>query len=443
MNTTQPSAAVDQIWIDRENRQRRELPNLEELAASIKQSGLIQPVVITKDYKLVAGERRFTAVRDILGWTHIDVRYLEDCSESELYLIELEENVKRVDLTWQEQCHAVAAYHALRMSMDDEWSASKTSEELGMKPAEVSQRRAVARALDEGNELVCKADRYSTARGIVARATARKVDSAQDQMSNMLSGGDTTEPSKLVTDGQELQEWEFEFEVDEAPPLTSIPFLHENFNEWAQDYEGTPFNFLHCDFPYGVNANKHALGAAGKFGGYEDSEEVYWQLLETLANSMHNVVSKSAHMMFWFSMDYYARTKEVLEAMGWTVNPFPLIWFKNDNSGIMPDPTKGPRRVYETAFLCYRGERVVVQPVANTIGHPNTKEIHMSEKPREMLAHFFRMFVDDTTTMLDPTMGSGNAVIVAQSMGAKTALGLEQDETFYANACDAYLENTD
>ena len=47
-----------------------------------------------------------------------------------------------------------------------------------------------------------------------------------------------------------------------------------------------------------------------------------------------------------------------------------------------------------------------------------------------MLAHFFRMFVDSSTRMLDPTAGSGNAIAVGLRMGAPVAVGLERDEEY-------------
>jgi DNA modification methylase len=153
------------------------------------------------------------------------------------------------------------------------------------------------------------------------------------------------------------------------------------------------------------------------------------------------VVAESAHLMFWFSMDYYHETKVRLESMGWVVNPFPLIWHKSDNSGILPDPKRGPRRIYETAFLCSRGDRFIIQAVANTFSAPNLKSIHMSEKNRDMLAHFFRMFVDGSTIMLDPTAGSGNAVVVAEKMGAPHRVGLERDEEFFSRAVEAYVSD--
>ena len=436
------SIAIESVVIDREARQRRVLTDaaIKSLMESIAKVGLINPILIDENDVLVAGECRLTACTR-LGWSHIPYTRKEDCSPDILYLIELEENVRRTDLAWQDECRAVAAYHDLRLRMDSSWTAASTATELSISPTEVYHRRNVHAALEEGNELVCKADRYSTARGIVSRANARKTDSESELLDDMMGGASEPESplADLVFEDSGAAEL-IPAPTTKLPELSTkrAPFLNASFIEWQETYEGKKFNFIHCDFPYGVDAGNHNSGAAKHFGGYDDAEDVYWDLLECLGHSMHNVVAESAHMMFWFSMDYYSRTKEILELMGWTVNAFPLIWHKNDNSGIMPDPKRGPRRIYETAFLCSRGDRLVVQPVANTFSNANTKLIHMSEKPQPMLAHFFRMFVDKNTTMLDPTMGSGNAVRVAETAGAARFLGLEMNEGFYDSACAAY-----
>jgi DNA modification methylase len=143
--------------------------------------------------------------------------------------------------------------------------------------------------------------------------------------------------------------------------------------------------------------------------------------------------------MFWFSMDYYQETITQLEAMGWWVNPFPLIWHKSDNMGILPDPTRGPRRIYETCLIASRGDRKIVRAVSNVVSHPTTKTIHMSEKPIGMLTKFMEMFVDEHTALLDPTCGSGNAIRAAEARGAHAVLGLERDTEFFNRAKEAYL----
>jgi len=40
------------------------------------------------------------------------------------------------------------------------------------------------------------------------------------------------------------------------------------------------------------------------------------------------------------------------------------------------------------------------------------------------------MLVDETTHLLDPTCGGGNALRVAEKLGAASAYGLEIDEKF-------------
>src|SRR5687767_12155867 len=103
------SHAVSSIIVDRAGRQRRELRDIDKLAESIQRIGLIQPIVITGDGVLVAGERRLTAVRQ-LGWTHISVQFVEDLSDYELQCIELEENVKRENLPWQDEVSALERF---------------------------------------------------------------------------------------------------------------------------------------------------------------------------------------------------------------------------------------------------------------------------------------------------------------------------------------------
>ena len=58
----------------------------------------------------------------------------------------------------------------------------------------------------------------------------------------------------------------------------------------------------------------------------------------------------------------------------------------------------------------------------------------MSEKPVPMLQHFLRMLVDETTVMLDPTCGGGNAVKVSEELGASWSQGLELNADFVERA---------
>ena len=85
---------------------------LEELASSIKQHGVIQPIVVTpyKDsFRIVAGERRFRASQ-LANMTKIPaiVRNHEELEELEIALVE---NVQRVDLSPIEQAVSIVRLH--------------------------------------------------------------------------------------------------------------------------------------------------------------------------------------------------------------------------------------------------------------------------------------------------------------------------------------------
>jgi DNA modification methylase len=54
-----------------------------------------------------------------------------------------------------------------------------------------------------------------------------------------------------------------------------------------------------------------------------------------------------------------------------------------------------------------------------------------------MLRYFFGMLVDENTVLLDPTCGSGSSLRAAESLGARSILGLERNPEFADLARDA------
>ncbi len=83
-------------------RRREDYGDLEALAASIEKYDLLHPVVVDDADNLVAGERRLEACK-LLGWTMVPVRRLGELTEAERREIELEENLRRKDLTQYER----------------------------------------------------------------------------------------------------------------------------------------------------------------------------------------------------------------------------------------------------------------------------------------------------------------------------------------------------
>lgn len=89
-------------WVQVVGRFRRELGDVGSLAHSIKDIGLINPITVTADGRLVAGQRRLEAVRQI-GMTTIPARIVESLDGAvERLTAERDENTERKDMTPEE-----------------------------------------------------------------------------------------------------------------------------------------------------------------------------------------------------------------------------------------------------------------------------------------------------------------------------------------------------
>lgn len=85
-----------------ETRYRYDLGDIAGLAASMADVGQLQPVVITEDGLLVAGERRLAAARS-LGWETVKVHIITNFTDAaELLRAERDENTCRKEMTMSE-----------------------------------------------------------------------------------------------------------------------------------------------------------------------------------------------------------------------------------------------------------------------------------------------------------------------------------------------------
>lgn len=453
---------VAEIKVVRETRQRKDAEkDVEQLAASIESSGLINPIVIKECGELVAGERRLNAFRK-LNREFIPVRIFEQLSESEATLIELQENMARRELTWQETAEAISKYHDLKITEFKGWTQMGTATNLGFSEKRVGEYILLAKELADPDVASCqtKAGAMNLLKGRAERAVAaarsrghdlaysvgKAVQLAGDKNENTKAVLDDFNPSaepaseaveefdltKLVEAGREaakVMEETREQQKDESSADDVI--INADFISWVEGYTGPKFDVLHVDFPYGKNysgANTRRTGKAHVAPRYLDSEEVFWTLLETLLENQDKICYEVAHCIFWFDMQYYQPIIEAFESAGWkAVQPHPLIWCKKYD-GIAADPHRRPRHCYENALLFSRGDRKLVRLDRDyfEMGVPQQK-LHINQKPVEMLEFFLSMIVDEHTAVLDPTCGSGTSVAAAIKTGASFALGVEMD----------------
>lgn len=427
---------VEQIKVERDKRQRREL-DVTGLLESVRKFGVINPLVVTRELVLVAGERRLEASKQT-GWRDVPCRFIDELSPEEAQMIELEENLKRLDLTWRDQARAIGNLHEIYQKRDENWTRAKTAEAIGVSPQLISQ---TLRVFDDiANPKIESAQTLTAAYNILSRADDRKIG---DALSNIISAGAeifNNVKSTVLGGGESPTPAGEAPSSPKAAPVGGVDsVLNSDFLTWAPAYRGSPFNFIHCDFPYGINVFGGEMSGKNSWKTYNDDPEVYWKLIKCLCANLDRVMAHSGHLMFWMSMEHYWETLEAFRehAPSLEFSRFPLIWLKSDNMGILPDAKRGPRRIYETALVASREDKLIVQAVSNGYAAPTDKAHHPSTKPEPVLRHFFRMFVDESTSMLDPTCGSGSSLRAAESLGANRVLGLEIDPEYHASARSA------
>jgi len=118
---------------------------LQELADSIKQYGIIEPIVVQKRdkfYEIIAGERRWRAAR-IAGLKEVPV-VVKDYSEDDIFTIALIENIQREDLNPIEEAVAYQKLiQELKLKQDEvaeKVSKSRTAITNSMRLLKLDQR---------------------------------------------------------------------------------------------------------------------------------------------------------------------------------------------------------------------------------------------------------------------------------------------------------------
>lgn len=453
---------VGEVVVDREVRQRTTIKDLEQLCASIERDGLIHPITIHEDGRLVAGERRLEAHRR-LGLPFIRAQVFERLKPADAYRIELQENLARKNLPWQDECRAVLVYHNMKRIVNrEQWTNQGTATDLGISKSAAQRYLTVAEYLSDAevmgaasmdgalNLIRGRAERATAAaaaRGIevatahVAISKTATPEALTAHLSTMLTLDASGDFAESVTDDSMFGAIEAgriaelslqENIVAEVANQGMSPIITGSFIEWAEAYDGPKFDLLHVDFPYGkdyAGSNTRKTGRAHIVPTYADSPDIMWELVETLLTWQDNLVYDVAHLMFWFDMQFYQPLVDTFSNSGWKlVQPHPLIWHK-PYQGVASDTKRRPRHTYETALLFSRGDRKLSRLDQDVfVGRTDSDEkLHINQKPQDMLRHFLGMLVDHNTTVLDPTCGSGSALAAALQLGSPRVLGVELD----------------
>jgi len=145
---------VELIMAGNNDRKSFELSGLQDLASSIQENGLAQPITVrplvlgSAHYEIVAGERRFRAVSEVLNWPTIPA-IVREMSDEQASAIMLTENMARSDLNAIEEANAYD-----RRVKQFGWTPAECAKVAGVSEAVVKARIRLLELVPEAQKLV-------------------------------------------------------------------------------------------------------------------------------------------------------------------------------------------------------------------------------------------------------------------------------------------------
>lgn len=436
-----------------ENRQRQEFEPeaLQELVNSIEKLGLMHPPVVRQVgpsgiWTLVAGERRLRAITQLselgFSFTHAQVEFKDgylpatdigELSELDAEEAELDENLKRKDLTWQEHAAAVSRLHRLRQGQQ-EVRLEEANDSNELDGLDASQ---IAEAFPKHSVEATAQEVYGDGRGFYQEAIRQKLIVAQHLDNPAIAKAKSSKEAFKILRQQEEREKNEELAkiVGKTFSVDSHRLFNVNCLDWMADPANKEyFDIILTDPPYGMDAQDFG-DAAGRLSGiehhYDDSYEGWQKLMKAWTVLSFQVAKPQAHAYVFCDIDRFHELKLLMEAAGWYVFRTPLINVKS-NSGRVPLPEHGPRRQYEILLFALKGKKRVNFIYPDVITTSADKNLsHGAQKPVELYENLLLRSARPGDKVLDAFAGSGTIYPAAHTYQCE-ATGLEQSAEYYA-----------
>lgn len=425
-------------------RQRREFEanELMELADSIFRLGLLHPLVVRPEnggWVLVAGERRKRAIEQLWEFERtfkcngVEI-YNElfpavsvgDLEPLDAFEAELEENIRRMDLTWQERAQAIADLHKLRVAKNPEQTTGDTAREV----YDIDPDKP-------GNEI---GEYRSTVQK--ALTVTRHMDDPDVSKAKSLK-----DAFKIIEQKEQLEK---HAQIAAIVGQTFGAHVHKCLQgdciAWMRDLPPAQFDFIITDPPYGMNADEFG-DAAGRLTNitheYSDSPESFKKLMLAALPLFGRVAKAQAHLYVCCDIEHFTWLRDEINAGtagdGWRAFRTPLVNNKL-GGGRVPLPEHGPRRSYELILYAFRGGKkmhVIAPDVISTRADENMR--HGAQKPIALYTELLQRSAVAGDTVLDPFCGTGPVFPAAHGLKC-SAVGIELNPAYYGMSVERIEE---
>lgn len=393
---------LDKIWWDK--RARSDLGDITSLAETIKEKGVLQPITVTPEFELLAGERRVTAAREA-GLTQIPalVRRKEDIIDAKE--IELIENIWRKDFTWDEQAELVRDIDTMCRERKVDWSLRKTAQLLDKGLGSVAREIQLAKALQVFPEL-------------------RQYDYAADALKVIKN----LEAQAIVDELHRRQTVAVATGSLEKGISEMLKMAQKNYHDGEDTFKGLAtlrndgnVHLIECDPPYGIDLTEQKQSKESATSNVHTYNEVargeYPQFLTKLSRELYRVANPNCWLIFWFGPTWQHEVLTSLREAKWEVDEIPAIWAKTQGQTNQPEMYLA--RGYEPFYLARKGRPVMAKRGRlNVFNYPGqSKKYHPTERPVVLIQDILETLGVVMQHVLVPFLGSGATLRAAYNLG--------------------------
>ncbi len=235
------------------NRHRQDMGDLEALARSIEEVGLLQPIGITPDYELVFGERRLRAFRDVLSLETIPARIVD---VSSIALGQIEENTMRKAFTPSELVGVVQTLRSFTHGGDRRSDQVRSSDDETLTVEEAASKVGWSKDMFARAQKVVEHGtpelREAVDAGRISISAAAEIAGEEPDVQRRVLESSDSEIAKIAADiraakrGKRLQE--------RREVLANVQIPAERLWTITEDQSVVPCDALITDPPYGVSS---------------------------------------------------------------------------------------------------------------------------------------------------------------------------------------------
>lgn len=422
------------------DRARKDFSHLFDVKTSIESIGLLQPIGVqridfTTKWQLIFGETRLKAAMMIPAMNG-EIAYTEHIDRNDLQMkeMELEENLKRANLTWSEQAFNNLQIDQLKRKLygdqtkenPEGWSHKKTADISGVHRTSIVQQIGIARKMLERPELRKRVENLPMP---VAVRVIKQIEDAERS-------------ERLVASG-ELQ-------------LTSELF-HNNALDFLLLQAPDSISLILTDPPFGMETIESRKGDsfvtdAGKSSSYlaqlkpSDNSTLPFvlSLLESVLPECFRVLKPGSHFYMFFDGEMLGEIKSLVTKSGFTISWPILIWDKGRSTTIF----RGSNYLscYESILFAWKPpEPRRLQSSSSAILKFSplhaVKKTHIFEKPLDLLCDLIKRSTNHGDLVCDPFAGSASTLDAARQCGRR-AIGCELDRENFIKAQARLLAST-